>query len=149
TALRPPDLIHWNGYHHGQRSSLDLGHGDLNYLLFRPGFQSVVVCNDGGYYIYHPATGEVDDSGNLLGINALRVTKPQGCLAASRTNPDRFIAGLQDNGVIRGDVATNELTLVHGSDGGQGSIMPDNDDVMTASATAGQRSESFNSGNAW
>jgi hypothetical protein len=149
TALLPPDLIHWNGYHQGERSNLDLGHGDLNYLLFRPGFQSVVVCNDGGYYIYHPATGEVDDSGNLLGINALWVTKPQGCLTASRTNTDRFIAGLQDNGVIRGDVAANELILIHGSDGGRGSIMPDNDDVMTASATAGQRSESFNSGNAW
>lgn len=149
TALLPPNLIEWRGYHPGERSTLDLGHGDLNYLLFRSGFESVVVCNDGGYYIYHPATREVDDSGNLLGINALWLTKPQGCLAASRTNPNRFVAGLQDNGVVLGDVGANELILIHGSDGGQGSIMPDNDSVLTASATSGQRSESFNSGNAW
>ena len=149
TALLPPNLIVWNGYHPGRRSDLDLGHGDLNYLLFRPGFESVVVCNDGGYYIYHPATQEVDDSGDLLGINALWLTKNQGCLAASRTNPNRFIAGLQDNGVILGDVATNELTLIHGSDGGQGSIMPDNDQVITASATSGQRSMTYDSGAFW
>jgi hypothetical protein len=149
TALFPPNQIQWRGYHPGKESTLDLGHGDLNYLLFRPGFESVVVCNDGGYYIYHPMTGEVDDSGNLLGINALRVTKPQGCLAASRTNTNRFIAGLQDNGVILGDVGANSLVLVHGSDGGQGSIMPDNDQVITASATSAQRSVSYDSGAFW
>ena len=141
--------IDWIGYVPGHRSNLDLGHGDHTYFLFRPGFQSVVVCNDGGYYIYHPDTGQVDDAGNLKGINALWLTKPQGCLSASRTHPDRFLAGLQDNGVVLGDVGADTLTLVHGSDGGQGSIMPDNDDIMTTSATAGQRSESFNAGGFW
>ena len=150
TALLPPDLIQWRGYHQQHEpSDLDLGHGDLNYLLFRPGFESVVVCNDGGYYIYHPATGEVDDSGNLLGINALWLTRPQGCLAASRTDPNRFVAGMQDNGVILGNAGANTLILVHGSDGGQGSIMPDDDRIITASATSGNRSVSYVGGLSW
>lgn len=150
TALLPPDSIRWRGYHHQHEpSELDLGHGDLNYLLFRPGFQSVVVCNDGGYYIYHPATGAVDDSGNLLGINALWLTRPQGCLAASRTDPNRFVAGMQDNGVILGNAGANTLILIHGSDGGQGSIMPDDDRVITASATSGNRSVSYVGGLSW
>jgi len=150
TALLPPDWIQWRGYHQQHKpSDLDLGHGDLNYLLFRPGFESVVVCNDGGYYIYHPATGEVDDSGNLLGINALWLTRPQGCLAASRTDPNRFVAGMQDNGVVLGNAGANTLILVHGSDGGQGSVMPDDDRVITASATSGNRSVSYIGGLSW
>jgi hypothetical protein len=148
-ALRPRQLILWKGYVPNHQSDLDLGHGDLNYLLFRPGFQSVVVCNDGGYYIYHPATGEVNDSGNLLGINALWLTRPQGCLAASRTDPNRFVAGMQDNGVILGHAGANTLILVHGSDGGQGSIMPDDDRVITASTTDGHRSVSYVGGLSW
>jgi hypothetical protein len=153
TALLPKDLIVWDGYEKNKRSNLDLGHGDLNFLLFRPGFESVVVCNDGGYYIYHPELNpgpkNVDDSGNLVGINALWLTKPQGCLSASRTNTDRFIGGLQDNGVVLADVGANTLTLIHDADGAQGSIMPDNDSVMTTSATGGQRSVSYNSGSFW
>jgi hypothetical protein len=153
TALLPKDLIYWDGYVKHKRSELDLGHGDLNYLLFRPGFESVVVCNDGGYYIYHPAlipnADNVDDTGNLLGINALWLTKPQGCLSASRMNTDRFIAGLQDNGVISGNVLSNELTLIHPSDGGQGSIMPDLDNVVTSSGSGGNRAVSYDFGLSW
>lgn len=105
-------------------SVLDLGHHDYNFFLFRPGTENIVVANDGGYYIYDPDTMRVDDSGNLLGINATWLRADQGALASSYIAPQEFIAGLEDEGVVLGDATANTLALIKGGDGGQVSIMP-------------------------
>ena len=132
-------------------NTFDGGHGDYNFMLFRPGHANIVMVNDGGYYIYHPfadrvnGNEEVDDSGNLLGINATFLENKQGGLASSRSRPEFFIAGLVDNGLVRGDAIQGTLELMVGeTDGGQVSIMPDNADVMAASThgiTAGITSD--------
>jgi hypothetical protein len=124
---------------------VDGGHNDYNNLLFLSDGRTLVTANDGGYYLMdyeaplHSAR-RVDDSGNLLGINALEPKKKvhQGVLAASRSDPDVFVAGLQDNGVVRGDASANPaITRVDGGDGGQVSIMPEQAPVFTFSGTIG------------
>jgi hypothetical protein len=57
-------------------SVLDGGHNDYNFILFRPGFTDIVIANDGGYYLYDPATQTVDDSGNLKGMSVTWLTSP-------------------------------------------------------------------------
>src|SRR5215470_12204011 len=71
-ATAPPSSIAWRGCPQGkchkEESTLKPGHGDWSFFLFRPHDDSIVGASDGGYYIYHPGTQTVDDSGNLLGI---------------------------------------------------------------------------------
>jgi hypothetical protein len=56
----------------------------------------------------------------------------------SRSDPDVFVAGLQDNGVARGNAAAHPaITRVDGGDGGQVSVMPENASVLTFSGTIG------------
>jgi hypothetical protein len=146
-------LVFWRGLDGHQKSTLNAGHGDFNGVLFRPGHESIALATDGGIYIYHPhADGDqpaVDESLNLLGIEANWQRTLNG-LAASRSNPDVFLAGLQDDGVAIGNVAANMVRWALKGDGGQGSIMPDNPLVMTASlnGTAG-KFVSFNQGLTW
>src|SRR5207253_4023139 len=53
-----PANINFIGYvGQGERATLDAGHGDFNYILFRHGFNSIVCATDGGYYTYHPDPG--------------------------------------------------------------------------------------------
>lgn len=158
TALLPPQDIHWIGEPSDcsiSSSTLNGGHGDYNYILFRPGFQSIVIANDGGYYIYHPdpggtVPGTVDDSGNLLGIEANFLKISNGGLASSRSSPNIFIGGVEDNGLIVGDTAENTLTISHTADGGQGSIMPDNPDILAGSINGDNtRFKSTDRGQSW
>jgi len=154
-ATLPPGAIPWISLDKNGNSTLDAGHADYNHVLFRPGHSSIVVSNDGGYYIYHPdptglSNGTVDDSGNLLGIAATALEVANGGLAASRANPNIFIAGIADIGVIIGDTAKNTLTHSISGDGGQGSIMPDNANIMAASTNGDTgRFETLDGGQTW
>ena len=146
-------LVFWRGLNGHQKSTLNAGHGDFNGVLFRPGHESIALATDGGVYLYHPhADGDqpaVDESLNLLGIEANWQRTLNG-LAASRSDPDVFVAGLQDDGVAVGNVAANTIRWALKGDGGQASIMPDNPLVITASlnGTAG-KFVSFNQGLTW
>jgi hypothetical protein len=122
-------------------STFDGGHADYNFMQFSADGSHLHIANDGGYYYYDIATGTVNDVGNLLGINALelggaKTTAPystlQGGLASSWSNPNVFVAGLQDNGVVRGNVSKDPaITLVtYGGDGRHVSIRPDDPDVI-------------------
>jgi hypothetical protein len=141
--LHPEHLIF--GLKHAQEScdatsndpsfhEVDGGHADYNFILFRSGQTSVVIANDGGYYIYDPIQKTVDDSGNLLGINAMFLETAQGGFASSRSLPQLFIAGLVDNGLVRGNASGILELMVGKTDGGKVSVMPENPDVMAASA---------------
>jgi len=138
-------------------TTVDGGHHDYNHILFLPDDRTVVMANDGGYYLYDFVDHTLDDSGNLLGINAFELSsasKPgQGGFASSRSDPNVFIAGLQDNGTIVGDISQDPAILrVGGGDGGQVSIMPDIPSFVAFSTTIlakgfpGHRFVSFDSG---
>jgi hypothetical protein len=121
-------------------TTIDGGHHDYNHILFLPDNRTIVMANDGGYYLYDFVSRTVDDSGNLLGINALELSsgsKPgQGSFASSRSDPNVFIAGLQDNGVIVGNVAQDPAIIrIAGGDGGHDSIMPDIPSIIAFSTT--------------
>jgi hypothetical protein len=137
-----PALINWR--------EVDGGHGDYNFFLFRSGFSNIVIANDGGYYIYDPYAQTLDDSGNLLGIEANFLRADQGALASSWSEPSLFLGGLEDNGVVQGDASANTLTWIADGDGGQVSIFPSAASVITGKAfEASRRSVSFNSGKIW
>lgn len=112
----------------------DGGHADYNFMLFSNDGATLHIGNDGGYYSYDIVNKTVDDSGNLLGLNNLQLggaktesySSLQGGLASSYSNPDVFFAGLQDNGVVRGDVSADPaITLVVEGDGRHVSVRPD------------------------
>ncbi len=113
----------------------DGGHADYNFMLFSNDGATLHIGNDGGYYSYDITNDTVDDSGNLLGLNNLQLggaktesySSLQGGLSSSYSNPDVFFAGLQDNGVVRGDVSADPaITLVVEGDGRHVSVRPDN-----------------------
>ena len=117
----------------------DGGHTDFNFLLFHEDGKHLHIANDGGYYYYDIESKTSNAVGNLLGINAMELggakttatySTLQGGLASSWSNPDVFVAGLQDNGVVRGDVSTNQITFVAGGDGRHVSIMPADDGII-------------------
>ena len=135
----------------------DGGHHDYNHLAFLPGQTVLAISNDGGFYLKHYGsssdhTQALDDSGNLLGINSFEPdsTKVQGCLSSAYSNPDIFLAGLQDNGVARGDdLDGGHLTWLKGGDGAQTSIAPLLATIFAASDTFGKRNLSFDAGFTW
>lgn len=116
----------------------DGGHDDYNFIQFTPVSPGgVILANDGGFYFSDGRN--VNDSANLLGLNNLELgqpktakgSSPQGGLASSYLTPDVFVAGLQDNGVVRGNVANDPaLTFEFGGDGRHVSIMPASDQVF-------------------
>lgn len=122
--------------------TFDGGHADYNFMLFLPGDKTQLnIANDGGYYLYDIAAHTVNDTGNLLGLNNFELggdrtgvsyTSLQGGLASSYSNPDVFIAGLQDDGLIRGNVSDDPaITILRGdTDSWHVSIMPDAPRVM-------------------
>jgi len=112
----------------------DGGHNDYNFFHFEKVGSSVRlhIANDGGYYRYD-FVNPVDDSANVQGLDVLELGGPktgapstlQGGLAASWSKPDEFVAGLQDNGVVRANLS--QTAVIHKMDGGDGrhvSIMP-------------------------
>jgi hypothetical protein len=117
------------------RSTLDGGHNDFNFILFRKGMKKMVLANDGGYYLYDPTTGKLDDSGNLKGLNNTWLHDAQGDLAAGRDRPEIFIAGTQDNGLLRANAEVGIIELMEPGDGGMVSIKPADAAFMAASGT--------------
>jgi hypothetical protein len=123
-------------------NTFDGGHADYNFMLFSADGTHLHIANDGGYYFYDIATGTVNDVGNLLGLNNLELggakttasySTLQGGLASSWSNPEVFVAGLQDNGVVRGDTSKKDqaITLMtKAGDGRHVSIRPDDPDVF-------------------
>ena len=123
----------------GTATIFDGGHSDYNFMLFSGDGTQLHIANDGGYYFYDVAGRTVDDGGNLLGLNNLELgeahtasySTPQGALASSHSNPDVFVAGLQDNGVVHGNISKDPaLTLVFGGDGRHVSISPDDTSII-------------------
>jgi hypothetical protein len=138
------------------KKPIDGGHADYNFMLFHEDGKHLHIANDGGYYFYDIASGTPNAVGNLLGINALELGEAkttasystlQGGLASSWSNPDVFVAGLQDNGVVRGDISKDPaITRVTGGDGRHVSISPDDAEVIGFAANGSSTRELFDHG---
>jgi hypothetical protein len=137
-----------------QATPIDGGHSDYNFLLFDSDKTHLHVANDGGYYSYdysnncsqkaltNSSVQCVDDSADVRGLDVLELGAPypaapstlQGGLASSWSHPEQFLAGLQDDGIVRGDVSKNggngEITYLEGGDGRHASIMPNDPDLL-------------------
>jgi photosystem II stability/assembly factor-like uncharacterized protein len=153
-ARAPVGSIVFTGNDSAGRSTLDGGHNDFNGLQFRSDGRFLWVANDGGIYFYDPATQTAGDSWNLLGIDALELTPNQGGFTSTRAVPHEFLAGLQDNGLIRGDARypTFANTLLAPGDGGDVTSSPVDIGTLAATSTlfsGGVRSQSFDDGVSW
>lgn len=111
-------------------ADFDGGHADYTSFLFVPGTTQVVITNDGGYYFYNYATGFLDGSGNLYGLNVAEGY----AVTSARTESDLLLAGLQDNGNVR--IKGSTARFVPGGDGGPGSFSPDNAGIFAFSSGA-------------
>jgi photosystem II stability/assembly factor-like uncharacterized protein len=102
---------------------IDGGHGDYNFMQFHPDGKHLHIANDGGWYFYDFDAGTVNAQGNLLGLNNLELGGPkttasysslQGGLASSWSHPHVFVAGVQDNDAVRGDISADPaMTFVN------------------------------------
>ncbi len=115
-------------------TGLDAGHADQTSMSFvpqsvDPGNTDILITNDGGIFTYDWSADTFDDSYNDIGLNVSQVTLPR-TMDRSRTNPNRLLAGLQDNGIMRINLDGNPAAYegLTSSDGGQVSIRPNIDD---------------------
>jgi hypothetical protein len=115
-------------------TGLDAGHVDQTSMAFipqsvTPGNTEVLITNDGGIYTYDWSSGTHDDRFNEWGLNVSQTYNPP-TFDLSMNNPDRALAGLQDNGILRIDRAstTDGYRHLFGGDGGVVSIQPGNDE---------------------
>lgn len=116
-------------------ATVDAGHDDYNFFLFKPGTHKIFVSCDGGIYTFNSSDQSVDDSLCVLGINAMFLERAQGSLASSNSDPDEFVAGLVDNGDVVGSAAHGTLKVFGRGDGGQISIAPEDRETVAASGT--------------
>jgi hypothetical protein len=114
-------------------TGLDAGHVDQTSMAFipqsvAPGNTEILVTNDGGITAYDWAADSHDDRYNEWGLNISQTYNPP-TFDRSLSNPDRLLAGSQDNGNIRIDrqLTTERYRYLFGGDGGQVSIHPNND----------------------
>ncbi len=127
-------------------NGLDAGHVDQTSMAFlpqsvEPGNTKILITNDGGIFLYDWSANTIDDSYNEIGLNVSQVTLPM-TFDRSLSNPDRLLAGLQDNGVVRInlDGVPAAYEGLRGGDGGQVSIHPNNDgDFVFVSGAAYNR----------
>ena len=117
-------------------TGLDAGHVDQTSMAFipqsvAPGNTEVLITNDGGITTYDWVADSHDDRFNEWGMNVSQTYNPP-TFDLSLTNPDRLLAGLQDNGILRidRDSPSEIYRFLFGADGGQVSIHPNNDDQL-------------------
>jgi hypothetical protein len=108
-------------------AGFDGGHADYRYMTYRPGTNSVMICNDGGFYLYDFDSGSRNATINTLGLNVTQVMQPVAATAVSRQDPSKMLAGLQDNGMVNIQIgASPTIRNLGGGDGASASISPDN-----------------------
>lgn len=120
-------------------TGLDAGHADQTSMAFipqnvSPGNTEILLTNDGGIYTYDWSADTHDDRFNEWGLNVSQTYNPP-TFDLSLSDPNRLVAGLQDNGLLQidRDSATDRYRYLFGGDGGVVSIQPGNRDrfVMT------------------
>lgn len=139
-AINPfaTDSIMYGGvdlYRHkltGSKSVINGPHADQHDIKFDPIRRGYVyVCNDGG--VYKSTNGGSSFTAINNGINA---TQFFASLGVSKTNANRMIGGLQDNGQVVYNGTNWTTPTGAGGDGTACAISPTNDNILLASRDA-------------
>jgi len=116
-------------------------HVDQHALEFNPINDAVYAGNDGGLYHYMDNLNTWVDISDGLEISQFYK------LGLSRSNPNRLVAGAQDNGT---EMLTNSTwDAIRGADGMECAIDPFDEDVIYSSSQYGGMRKSTNGGNNW
>lgn len=120
-------------------TGLDAGHVDQTSMAFipqsvAPGNTEVLITNDGGITTYDWAADTHDDRFNEWGLNVSQTYNP-ATFDLSLSDPNRALAGLQDNGIVQlsRDAMSDKYLYLFGADGGVVSIQPGNPDRFAMS----------------
>jgi photosystem II stability/assembly factor-like uncharacterized protein len=116
-------------------------HADQHNLFFAPGTSTLFAGNDGGVY----RTTDLGATWSWIG-SGLRVTQFYR-FGTSQTDPDRIIAGSQDNGTksVNNGVWSDEL----GGDGMEALIDYSDENIMYGELYYGDMYRSMNGGSTW
>lgn len=125
----------------GNGSNYSYMHVDQHAVEFSPITNVAYAGNDGGFYKYMNNLNTWVDISDGLEISQFYK------LGLSVSNPNRLVAGAQDNGT---EMLTNSTwDAIMGGDGMECAIDPYDEDVIYASFQYGGLRKSFNGGNDW
>jgi hypothetical protein len=110
------------------------------------GVPTFYAANDGGVW-KQSGTAFTNDGWTDLS-STLSITQPYDVAASAAPNPV-YIAGTQDNGTVSAAAGTKTWTEIHGGDGADVAIAPDNPATMYAEYPYGDMYVSTNSGTSW
>lgn len=125
----------------GNGSNYSYMHVDQHCLEFNPINNIAYAGNDGGLYKYMNSLNKWVDISDGLEISQFYK------LGLSSSNPDRLIAGAQDNGT---EMLTNGIwDAVRGADGMECAIDSFDEDLLYSTSQYGGLRKSYNGGNTW
>ncbi len=125
----------------GNGSNYSYMHVDQHALEFNPHTHVAYAGNDGGFYKYMASLNTWVDISDGLEISQFYN------LGLSQSNPNRLVAGAQDNGT---EMLTNTTwEAIMGGDGMECAIDLYDDDIIYAEYQYGGLRKSYNGGNDW
>lgn len=125
----------------GNGSNYSYMHVDQHALEFNPHTHVAYAGNDGGFYKYMTSLNTWVDISDGLEISQFYN------LGLSQSNPNRLVAGAQDNGT---EMLTNTTwEAIMGGDGMECAIDLYDDDIIYAEYQYGGLRKSYNGGNDW
>ena len=125
----------------GNSSNYSYMHVDQHAFEFNPINHIAYAGNDGGFYKYMENLNKWVDISDGLEISQFYK------LGLSKSNPNRVVAGAQDNGT---EMLTNSTwDAIRGADGMECAIDHYDQNVIYSSSQYGGLKKSFNGGNSW
>lgn len=125
----------------GNGSNYSYMHVDQHAFEFNPLNNIAYAGNDGGFYKYMESLNTWVDMSDGLEISQFYK------LGLSKSNPNKLVAGAQDNGT---EMLTNSTwDAIRGADGMECAIDDYDEDVIYSSSQYGGMKKSFNGGNNW
>ena len=116
-------------------------HVDQHAFEFNPLNNIAYAGNDGGFYKY------VDNLNTWIDLSDGLEISQFYKLGLSKSNPNRIVAGAQDNGTEM--LTNNTWDAIRGADGMECAIDDYDEDVIYSSSQYGGIRKSFNGGNNW
>lgn len=125
----------------GNGSNYSYMHVDQHAFEFNPHTHVAYAGNDGGFYKFMESLNKWVDISDGLEISQFYN------LGLSRSNPDRLVAGAQDNGT---EMLTNTTwDAIRGSDGMECAIDHYDENIIYSESQYGGLRKSYNGGNNW
>ena len=125
----------------GNGSNYSYMHVDQHAFEFNPHTHVAYAGNDGGFYKYREDLNSWEEKSDGLEISQFYK------LGLSRSNPDRLVAGAQDNGTEM--LTGNVWDAIRGADGMECAIDHYDEDIIYSSSQYGGLKKSYNGGNNW